>query len=121
MREWMVGQLQDPNQYRIVFGKLNSIEVTLAAGSIGRDDIWKQSALGVALGDALCQQLRYLKWVTVIDAAGRDIALQWQQTEVVVFPLAEFSSRIQRSESISSHDIYRSYVDLFESHCRPVA
>jgi hypothetical protein len=50
----------------------------------------KLQCLGVALGDALAEELQ-MEWVTVEDEYGKDPALRFPGTTVIAFPLTMIS------------------------------
>jgi len=62
--------------------------------------------LGVVLGQVFARQTP-LKWVTVEDQFGRDLALQYPGTTVIVFPLTMISKRVEDGREIDVAAIYR--------------
>jgi hypothetical protein len=87
------------HQYETVAGKLRLLDTVVRSNWIEPTETWKLQSLGVTLGDALAQQMG-LSWVAVEDRHGRDPALRYQNTSVVVFPLTMISKRIERGETV---------------------
>lgn len=79
--------------------KLAVVRANLAHGWVGPDDTWKLQALGIALGDALAEDLM-LEWITVDDEYGRVPALNWPGTSIVLYPVTMISQRIEAGEDV---------------------
>jgi len=62
------------------------------------DQTYELQSLGIALGDVMAAGLG-LHWVTVEDQYGRDPALQYEDTSLIVYPLTMISKRVERGES----------------------
>ena len=62
-------------------------------------DTFELQTVGLALGDAIRSGLG-LHWVMVEDEHGRDPALGWKQTSLLVFPLTMVSKRLERGERV---------------------
>jgi hypothetical protein len=67
---------------------------------IRSDEVEDQECLGVALGDVLAHALG-LSWVIVEDQHGRDPALRWKETTLILFPESMISKRIERGEAVN--------------------
>jgi hypothetical protein len=113
-RDWVRGHY-DPearHKYGAVEGKLVLLQTILDAGWIAKSETVKLQSLGITLGDALAQELQ-MEWVTVEDEYGRDPALRFPGTTVLVFPLTMISKRIERDETVI-------VVELFAGVCEHV-
>jgi hypothetical protein len=99
-------------QYDSVEGKLRVLDAILQINWVQSSETVKLQSLGIALGDALAQELG-LTWVAVEDEYGRDPALILKGTSVRLFPLTMISKRVERGEAV---DIY----DLFSGTCGTV-
>jgi uncharacterized protein DUF3806 len=61
--------------------------------------------LGVALGNVLASETD-LHWILVEDRFGRDPALQYQNTSVIVYPLTMISKRMERGEPVNVKGLF---------------
>lgn len=106
-RGWIKGHFaNDPEKaYESIEGKLAVIRANLAQGWVSAEDTWKLQSLGVALGDALAQDLM-LDWVTVDDEYGRQPALSWPGTSILLFPLTMISQRLEEGEALDIDTMY---------------
>jgi hypothetical protein len=90
--------------------KLRLLQTILDAGWIGANETVKLQCLGIALGDALVQELD-LEWVMVEDEYGRDPAIRKPGTTVMAFPLTMISKRVERGEVVVVRDLFEGVVD----------
>lgn len=106
-RKWLKGHFEsDPDAgYATLEGKLAVIRANLAGGWVGPEDTWKLQSLGIAMGDALAQDLM-LEWVTVDDEYGRQPALHWPGTSILAFPVTMISKRIEDGERLDIDVMY---------------
>ena len=67
-RDWVKGHFTEAadEKYQPVSGKLRVIGAVLDNGWVETAETWKLQSLGIALGDALAQEL-LLEWVVVDD------------------------------------------------------
>lgn len=113
-RDWVRAHYdaEAQHKYETVAGKLFLLQAIVDAGWIEKSETVKLQCLGVALGDALAQELG-MEWVTVEDEYGRDPALRLPGTTVLAFPLTMISKRIERDEKVI-------VVELFDGVCEHV-
>ncbi|MCJ2186038.1 DUF3806 domain-containing protein [Novosphingobium beihaiensis] len=106
-RGWIKGHFaRDPDEsYASIEGKLAVVRANLTQSWVGPEDTWKLQSLGIAMGDALAQDLM-LDWVTVDDEYGRQPALHWPGTSILCFPLTMISQRIEEGEGIDIDTMY---------------
>ena len=106
-RGWIKGHFaQNPEDaYASIEGKLAVVRANLAQGWVGPEDTWKLQSLGIAMGDALAQDLM-LDWVTIDDEYGRQPALNWPGTSIICFPLTMISQRIEEGERVDIDMMY---------------
>lgn len=76
-------------------GDLDRLQELLDAGVIGDDDTYDLQCLGVVFGMRLADAVEGLDWVVVEDESGRDPALRFEDTSLLVFPLTIISKRIE--------------------------
>lgn len=106
-RAWIKGHFAKDadDAYSSVDGKLAVVRANIAQGWVSADDTWKLQSLGIAMGDALAQDLM-LDWVTIDDEYGRQPALHWPGTSIVCFPLTMIAQRMEDGEPIDIDMIY---------------
>ncbi len=61
--------------------------------------------MGIVLGNVFVNEMP-LQWVTVDDEHGRDPALQYPNTTVIVFPLTMISKRVEDGRSVHVAQIF---------------
>ena len=106
-RDWVKGHFTEKAEeaYQGTHAKLAVVRANLSQGWVGPDDTWKLQALGIAMGDALADELM-LDWVTIEDEHGRVPALNWPGTTIVFYPVTMISKRIEDGEEIDIDVIY---------------
>ncbi len=106
-REWIKGHFarNAEDSYASLDGKLAVVRANLVQGWVGPEDTWKLQSLGIAMGDALAQDL-LLDWVTIDDEYGRQPALHWPGTSIVCFPLTMIAQRVEDGEPVDIDLIY---------------
>ena len=109
LRDWVVGHFDDPVGYETVSGKLRLIQAILDNAWITKDETWKLQSLGIAFGDALEQEVKELSWVVVEDEFGRDPALQWLDTNTLVFPLTAISKRVEDDIVVDTYQLFAGF------------
>ena len=112
MRRWVVDHYEDVQAYDSVAGKLKLVHAILENGWVAADETVKLQSLGVALGDALVQDVEELNWVAVDDEYGRDPALQWGSTSLLVFPLTAISKRVENGEKVDVFDMFGGFLKM---------
>jgi len=68
-------------------------------------------SMGVVFGDVFVQDMGF-HWIMVEDEYGRDPAIKFQDTSVLLFPLTMISKRIERGETIDVFDLYNGLAGL---------
>ena len=108
-REWLKGHFTDEadEKYGSVASKLRLIKAILENGWVEVSETWKLQSLGVALGDAIAQEL-LLEWIAVDDEYGRSAALIWPGTSLICSPLTMISKRIEDGERVEVYDFFAS-------------
>ncbi len=115
-RDWVRGHYEPEAKYKYesLEGKLRLLRAIIEAGWIEKTETVKLQCLGIALGDAIAQELA-LEWVTVEDEFGRDPALRVPGTTVLLFPLTMISKRIERGEHVDVDDLFDGSCELARS------
>lgn len=70
------------------------------------DQTYELQCLGIALGQVFVEQTP-LEWVMVEDEYGRDPALQYPNTTVIVFPLTMISKRVEEEREVDVAALFR--------------
>jgi hypothetical protein len=92
-------------KYAKPVGKLGALRAVLSAGLFKPSQTYELQSLGIVLGDVFVQDMGF-RWVFVEDEFGRDLALRYQNTSIVLFPLTMISKRIERGEPIDVFELY---------------
>ena len=93
------------HKYGVLAEKLRLLQTILDAGWVEPHDTVKLQCLGITLGDALVQELD-MEWVAVEDEYGRDPAIRYPGTTVILFPLTMISKRIERGDAVDVGDLF---------------
>ena len=96
---------QSRQKYQTPAGKLGTLRALLKSKAFRRDQTYELQAMGVVLGDVFAQDMGF-HWIIVEDEYGRDPALQYQDTSILLYPLTMISKRIERSEEVDVFDLY---------------
>jgi hypothetical protein len=67
---------------------------------------YELQCLGLVFGDVLARNAG-LHWVTVEDAYGRDPALQYKDTSLILFPLTMISKRVEDGQRVEVAELMR--------------
>lgn len=98
-------------KYRTAAGKLGTLRALLEAEVFEVDQTYELQCMGIVLGDALAQQHGF-EWVLVEDDFGRDPALRFPQTTVLLFPLTMISKRIEQGEAFDVFDLFNGTAEI---------
>ncbi len=98
-------------QYKTAPGKLGTLRALLEAEVFSPDQTYQLQSMGIVLGDVFVQQIGF-HWVVVKDEAGRDPAIRFQDTSVLLFPLTMISKRIERGEAVDVFDLFNGVAAL---------
>lgn len=84
---------------------LETLQTLLDRQWVSRDDIETQQAMGMVLGDLLAESLD-MDWVVYRDRAGRSRALNYRNTDVIVFPVTMIAKRYSVGAPTSVQALY---------------
>lgn len=70
------------------------------------EQIYELQCLGAVLGQVFAARTP-LKWVVVEDEFGRDLALQYPNTTIIVFPMTMISKRVEDGRDVDVITIYQ--------------
>lgn len=91
--------------YKTAAGKLGTLRALLNAKVFTPEHTYELQSMGVVLGDVFVQDMGF-HWIVVQDEYGRDPAIKYQGTSVLVFPLTMISKRVERGETVDVFDLY---------------
>ena len=70
-----------------------------------RDQTYELQSMGIVLGNVFVNETP-LQWVMVDDEHGRDPALQYPNTTVIIFPLTMISKRVEDGREVHVAQIF---------------
>lgn len=92
-------------------GKLGTLRALLDAGVFSPDQTYELQCMGVVLGDAFVLQMGF-HWIMVEDDGGRDPAIMYQDTSVILFPLTMISKRIEQGKAVDVFDLFNGVAEI---------
>jgi hypothetical protein len=92
-------------KYKTAAGKLGTLRALLEAQVFRADQTYELQSMGIVLGDVFVQDMGF-RWVMVQDEYGRDPAVRFGDTSVILFPLTMISKRIEAGEKVDIFDLY---------------
>ncbi len=98
-------------KYGTAPGKLGTLRAVLTAAVISPDQTYELQSLGIVLGDAFVQDMGF-HWIMVEDEQGRDPAIKYRDTSVILFPLTMISKRIEQGETVDVFELYNGVAAL---------
>ena len=98
-------------KYETAPGKLGTLRALLDAAKFSPEQTYELQSMGIVLGDVFVQDMGF-HWVIVEDEYGRDPALKFKDTSVILFPLTMISKRIERGETVDVFDLYNGVAAL---------
>ena len=100
-------------KYTAASGKLGTIRALLMAKPQSEHQDHELISMGVVLGDAFVQDMGF-HWIVVLDDVGRELALRFQDTSVILFPTHMIAKRVWRGEAVDIFDLYNGVASLAE-------
>ncbi len=86
-------------------GKLGTLRAILDANLFSPEQTYELQSMGIVLGDVFVQHMGF-HWIIVEDEYGRDPAIRYQETSVILFPLTMISKRIEQGEAVDVFELY---------------
>jgi len=87
------------SNYLKAAGKLGALRAILDAGIYSSTQTYELQSLGIVLGDAFVDEMEF-RWVMVEDQYGRDPALKYRDSSIIIFPLTMISKRVEKGEQV---------------------
>ena len=101
-------------------GKLGTLRALLKASVFSPDQTYELQCMGIVLGDVFVQEMGF-HWVMVEDEYGRDPAVRFEDTGVMLFPLTMISKRIERGETVDIFDLFNGVADVAQEEINAVS
>ena len=86
-------------------GKLGTLRALLEAEVFEPDQTYELQSMGIVFGDVFVQDMGF-SWIMVEDEYGRDPAIRYQETSIILFPLTMISKRVERGEQVDVFNLY---------------
>lgn len=85
---------------------LDVLQALLDGHALEPGQTFELQCLGVVFGTLLVDALGGVDWVMVEDEYGRDPALRYLQTSLIIFPLTMISKRVEAHESVAVRELF---------------
>jgi hypothetical protein len=92
-------------KFETAAGKLGTLRALLEANVFRSDQTYELQSMGIVLGDVFVQDMGF-HWLIVEDEYGRDPAIRYAGTSVILFPLTLIAKRIEAGEKVDVFDLY---------------
>ena len=92
-------------------GKLATLRALLEASVFSADQTYELQCMGIVLGDVFVQEMGF-HWVMVEDEFGRDPAIRYEDTSIILFPLTMISKRVESGEAVDVFELFNGVADL---------
>jgi len=92
-------------KFEAAAGKLGTLRALLATNVFRSDQTYELQSMGTVLGDVFVQEMGF-HWLIVEDQYGRDLAVRYAETSVILFPLTMISKRVEAGERVDVFDLY---------------
>ena len=87
-------------------GDLALIQRVLDQGLVEREATYTLQALGLAFGRAFLNEFPDYDWWMVEDEFGRDPAIRYKETSLLVFPMTMISKRVEDGEHVDVGELF---------------
>jgi hypothetical protein len=99
---------------------LEAIQLALDSNTIEPEATYSLQALGMAFGKVFVENHEYYDWWMVEDEYGRDPAIRYKETTLLLFPQTMISKRIEDGKVVDVRAIYEGLeqhvADLLAEH-----
>ena len=92
-------------KYQTSAGKLGLLRALLTKQVFSPNQTYELQSMGVVLGDVFAQELG-MNWIVVENSPGKDFALQYPNTTILLYPLTMISKRIEAGEAVDVFDMF---------------
>ena len=92
-------------KYQTPAGKLGTLRALLEAKVFSKSQTYELQSMGIVLGDTFVQEMGF-HWVIVEDEYGRDPAIKYKETSIILYPLTMISKRIENGETVDVFELF---------------
>lgn len=85
---------------------LDLIQRTLDADTVAKDATYSLQALGMAFGKVFVDEHDDYDWWMVQDEYGRDPAIRYRETSLLVFPQTMIAKRVEDGQPVAVRELY---------------
>jgi hypothetical protein len=103
--EKYIGDHDSRQKYKTAAGKLGILRALVKGKVFRPEQTYELQSMGVVLGDVFVQDMGF-HWIIVEDEYGRDPAIQYKNTSIILYPLTMISKRIERGEEVDVFELY---------------
>jgi len=100
-------------KYQTPTGKLGTLRALLEANVFSKSQTYELQSMGIVLGDTFVQEMGF-HWVIVEDEYGRDPAIKYKETSIILYPLTMISKRIEKDEAVDVFDMFNGTAEKVE-------
>lgn len=86
-------------KYKTPAGKLGTLRALLKANVFSKSQTYALQSMGIVFGDTFVLEMGF-HWVIVEDEYGRDPAIKYKDTTIILHPLTMISKRVEKGEAI---------------------
>lgn len=95
-------------------GDLSLLQKVLSSGSIQREAAYQLQSLGLAFGKVFVNSNPGYDWWMVEDEYGRDPAVRYKETSLLLFPQTMLSKRIEEHGSVEVSELYTGLLESLD-------
>ncbi|HUQ04486.1 MAG TPA: DUF3806 domain-containing protein [Kofleriaceae bacterium] len=100
---------------------LDVVQELLDLGAVPPDATYDLQCLGIVFGMRVVEAMDGVDWAIVEDEFGRDPALRYLDTSLLVFPLTMIAKRVEDGEDVDVRDLFTHLLADLEQLKRKVA
>jgi hypothetical protein len=93
---------------------LDILQRLLDSGKIAADATFDLQCMGIVFGMRVCEASEGIDWAIVEDEYGRDPALRYLDTSLLVFPLTMISKRVEDGEKVDVRELFDGLLEQLE-------
>ena len=93
------------SKYQTAAGKLGTLRALLEANTFSSTQTYELQSMGIVFGDVFVQEMGF-SWVIVEDQYGRDPAIKYKDTSIILYPLTMISKRIENGEAVDVFELF---------------
>lgn len=112
-----VGQLANEHLGTDLAGDETDLDVLqrlLDSGKLAADATFDLQCLGIVFGMRVVEASEGIDWAIVEDEYGRDPALRYLDTSLLIFPLTMISKRVEDGEQVDVRELFDGLLEQLE-------